>query len=94
LIKTGERVAPCANRIEQVECRAFTGFQSHFRQSLNVVDFCDHAGSIKVDAAFLHFESHECLIDVAQHLIRNELFLVLGFLFFDERFGALALVAI
>src|SRR5678816_2661084 len=75
LVKTGQRVASCANRIEQLQRRAFTGLQSDLRLILNVVNFCNHSGAVKVDAVSLLLERNQGLVYVAQYLVRKELFL-------------------
>src|SRR6185369_16212954 len=67
LIKTCERVASCANRIQQIKRRAFTGLQSDLRFVLNVVDFGKHAAAIKINAVLLFFERNQRLVYVAHH---------------------------
>src|SRR2546423_6644511 len=61
---------------------------------LNIVDFGNYAGTVTVAPPPLNLESNKCLVHVAQHLIGSKLFLVLRFLFFDERLGPFALIAI
>src|ERR1041384_1042141 len=94
LVKAGQRVAACADRIEQIERRTFAGLQRDLRLVLNVVHFRNHSGSIKVDAMLLLLERDEGFVYVAHHLIRKQLFLVLCLLLLDEGFGSLALIAI
>ena len=94
LIEIGKRVAPRANRIEQLQRGAFTSFQGNLRQVLYLIDLGNYAGPIKLNAAPLNLERDECLVHVAEYLVGNKLFLVLGFLFFDQSLGTLALIAI
>src|SRR6185503_15773351 len=94
LIKTGERVASCANRIQQIKRRAFTGLQSDLRLILNVVHFRSHAPSIEVNPMLLLLERNHGLVYVTHHLIGKELLLVLRLLLLNESFGTFALITI
>ena len=61
---------------------------------LNIVDLGNYPGTVKVNPPPLNLESDKCLVHVAQHLIGSKLFLVLRFIFCDERLGPFALISI
>src|SRR5215468_6032532 len=78
LVKSGERVTTRADGVKQLQGRAFADLQCIFGRCLDVVDLCQNAAPIKLDTTFLQIESHKGFVDVADYLIRSELFLILS----------------
>src|SRR6266705_2974123 len=94
LIKTRKRFASRANRVQQFQRRALTGSQRNLCLALNVIDLCDDAGPIKFNSTLLDLESNQGFVYIAYYLIGDQPLLIFRFLFFDERFSALSLIAI